>query len=64
MRGIGWEREQYAKAAHELRKLYGSRVYSKLGAAAAQEYLGHASMTTTCKYYARLDCPMQLLDVR
>jgi integrase len=57
MRSIGWDAERYPKAAHELRKLFGSRVYSDpaLGPAYAQEYLGHGSVSTTCRFYAALD---------
>lgn len=56
MRSIGWTKEQYPKAAHELRKLIGSEWYSNpsIGPAAAQEWLGHMSMNTTSKFYARL----------
>jgi integrase len=64
MRSIGWDRATWPKAAHELRKLYGSRVYSKLGPAYAQQYLGHASVDTTCRYYAALDAPMLVLEER
>jgi integrase len=64
MRSIGWDRGAYPKAAHELRKLYGSRVYSRLGPAYAQQYLGHASVDTTCRYYATLDAPMLVLPER
>lgn len=65
MRGLGWGKsEPGVKAGHELRRLYGSRVYSKLGPAAAKEYLGHASVDTTCKYYARFDQPMVTLETR
>jgi integrase len=64
MRSVGWDRTTYPKAAHELRKLYGSRVFSKLGQAYAQNYLGHASVDTTCRYYAALDAPMLVLPER
>lgn len=57
MRSIGWDASQYREAAHELRKLFGSRLYTNpsFGPAAAQEYLGHSSVSTTCKFYAALD---------
>lgn len=56
MRSIGWNQDTYPKAAHELRKLRGSEWYSspEIGPAAAQEWLGHMSMDTTSKFYARL----------
>ncbi|GEM_PF-3811907 len=62
MNDIGWE--GYGKSAHELRKLYGSRIYSELGAEYAKEYLGHVSITTTCKFYATIDKPLAMVSVR
>ena len=52
MREIGWG--EYQKAAHELRKLMGSRWYTERGAEVAQKWLGHESVATTCTYYADL----------
>ena len=54
MRSLGWDRETYPKAAHELRKLMGSRWFTELGAEVAQAWLGHRSVATTCSYYAAL----------
>jgi integrase len=56
MRGMGWTAELFNKCGHELRKLQGSRWFSdpRLGPAVAQEWLGHADVSTTCKYYAAL----------
>jgi integrase len=56
MRATGWASETFLKCAHELRKLQGSRWFSdpRLGPAVAQEWLGHADVSTTCKYYAAL----------
>ena len=54
MRKLGWKRDSYPKAAHELRKLAGSRWYTERGAEAAQTWLGHKSVTTTCNFYATL----------
>jgi len=54
MRELGWDAEQYPKAAHELRKLIGSRWYTERGAEVAQNWLGHADITTTCRFYATL----------
>ena len=54
MRNVGWSSERYDKAAHELRKLFGSDVYTELGAEVAKEWLGHASITTTVQFYANL----------
>lgn len=54
MRAIGWHHNIYTKAAHELRKLMGSRWYTELGAEVAQEWLGHESVATTCSFYAGL----------
>lgn len=54
MRGIGWDRAQWPKAAHELRKLMGSRWYTLLRPEVAKEWLGHRQLATTCQYYARL----------
>ena len=64
MRSVGWDRARWPKAAHELRKLYGSRIFSQLGQAYAQNYLGHASIETTCRYYAVLDAPLLVLPER
>lgn len=64
MRSVGWDRARYPKAAHELRKLFGSRVFSRLGSVYAQQYLGHASVETTCRYYAALDAPLLVLPER
>lgn len=55
MRGIGWDRAIYPKAAHELRKLFGARWYTERGPGVARDMLGHKTVTTTCKYYACLD---------
>jgi len=54
MRAIGWDRERYPKAAHELRKLQGSRWFTEIDPQTAQEWLGHTSIETTCRYYCRL----------
>ena len=64
MRSIGWDRKRYSKAAHELRKLYGCRIYNdpKLGPHVAQKNLGHASLETTCRYYADTDAPLGVLE--
>ena len=56
MRDLGWKQDLFQKCAHELRKLQGSRWFSdpRLGPAVAQEWLGHADVSTTCKFYAAL----------
>jgi integrase len=54
MREIGWDARTYPKAAHELRKLIGSEWYTRFGAEVASNWLGHADITTTCRYYAAL----------
>lgn len=70
MRRLGWDRATYPKAAHELRKLAGSRWYTRLGPAVAREWLGHASIATTCAHYAALDsmpaplAPAEVCDAR
>lgn len=40
------------KAAHEMRKIFGSLVTQQAGLRAAQEALGHSSYATTERYYA------------
>lgn len=40
------------KAGHELRKHVGALIYSRHGATAAAEYLGHASPDVTVRHYA------------
>jgi integrase len=64
MRALGWSAIEYPKAAHELRKLQGSRWFTELGPAVAQEWLGHASVATTCTYYAALSTHPQPLRRR
>ena len=55
MRGLGWTKENgFIKASYELRKLRGSDYYAKLGAEQAKNFLGHASVVTTEKFYAAL----------
>ena len=56
VRSCGFDSEEFEKAGQELRKLKGSQWFSDpaLGASVAQEFLGHASIETTCKYYAAL----------
>jgi integrase len=54
MRGIGWNRAEYPKAAHELRKLMGAEWYTRYGVEVACKWLGHASIQTTHRYYADL----------
>lgn len=61
MKSLGWKRR---KKAHELRKLFGSRIYTDLDPAAAKEYLGHTSMDTTTRFYAKLDRAHKLLPMR
>jgi integrase len=52
IRSIGWDRAKYPKAAHELRKLFGSEVYGKYGSDWAAEWLGHTDTRTTRTFYA------------
>jgi integrase len=54
MRGIGWSTDKWVKCAHELRKLIGSRWFTEIGPTAAQEWLGHVDISTTCRFYATL----------
>jgi integrase len=51
MRGLGWTTK---KQAHELRKLYGSRVATEHGLFVAQRLLGHKDPGMTSRYYAGL----------
>jgi hypothetical protein len=51
MRGIGWSRLKYPKAAHELRKLAGSMWYTKAGLQWAASWLGDTP-ETVYHYYA------------
>lgn len=54
MRQIGWNVVTYPKAAHELRKLAGSRWYSKAGLQWAATWLGDVT-DTVYHYYADAD---------
>jgi integrase len=62
MRSIGWERLIYPKAAHELRKLCGSRwITAYSNPVVTQRLLGHESLETTLTFYADLlDMPEPL----
>jgi integrase len=51
MREVGWNREKYPKAAHELRKLAGSLWYTKAGLQWAATWLGDTP-ETVYHYYA------------
>jgi integrase len=51
MRGIGWDRRKYPKAAHELRKLAGSMWYTQAGLQWATTWLGDTP-ETVYHYYA------------
>jgi integrase len=50
------------KCAYELRKWAGSLVWSTQGAEAAQHFLGHRSMSTTERYYARFLRPVRAIS--
>lgn len=50
------------KCAYELRKWAGSLVWSTQGAEAAQHFLGHRSMSTTERYYARFLRPVRAVS--
>lgn len=54
MRSIGWDKQTFPKAAHELRKWRGSIWYTERSPHVAQRWLGHRSLSTTCDYYADL----------
>jgi integrase len=63
LRELGWDGVIYPKAAHELRKLMGSRWYTELGAEVAQSWLGHVDISTTCRYYAALTKQPEALEI-
>ena len=50
------------KCAYELRKWAGSLVWSTQGSEAAQHFLGHRSMSTTERYYARFLRPVRAVS--
>jgi integrase len=50
------------EGAYELRKWAGSQVWSTQGAEAAQMFLGHRSITTTERYYARYLRPVRAVS--
>lgn len=52
----------YRKGAYELRRWAGSRVWTESGPAAAQRFLGHASIATTERYYATYLQPVSALS--
>jgi integrase len=51
IRGLGWDRPRFPKAAHELRKLAGARWYTDYGLQWAAEWLGD-NPDVVFKYYA------------
>ncbi len=51
IRGLGWDRQRFPKAAHELRKLAGARWYTDYGLQWAAEWLGD-NPDVVFKYYA------------
>jgi integrase len=55
--------EGYRAGAYELRRWAGSIVWSTQGAEAAQRFLGHTSVRTTEKYYARFLRPISAVSV-
>jgi integrase len=54
MRDLGWEKDAFPKAAHELRKLAGARWYTAQGLSWAAKWLGDRE-DTTYRFYADLD---------
>jgi integrase len=52
----------YRAGAYELRRWAGSLVWSTQGPAAAQRFLGHTSMSTTERYYARFLKPVSAVS--
>jgi integrase len=52
----------YRAGAYELRRWAGSLVWSTQGPAAAQQFLGHTSIRTTEKYYARFLKPVSAVS--
>jgi integrase len=50
------------KCAYELRKWAGSLVWSTQGSEAAQHFLGHRSMSTTERYYAKFLHPVRAVS--
>ena len=52
MRELGWVRPTFMKAAHELRKLAGSKWYTEAGVEWASEWLGDTVLTTAHFYSA------------
>ena len=63
MRSIGWDRNTYPKAAHELRKLAGSLWYTKAGLEWAARWLGDTAATVD-HYYADLTCQREAILMR
>jgi len=52
----------YRKGAYELRRWAGSRIWTEVGPAAAQRFLGHASISTTERYYSRYLRPVSAVE--
>jgi integrase len=63
MRSVGWGRETYPKAAHELRKLAGSMWYTKAGLQWAAAWLGDTAATVD-HFYSDPVTRGQMVDMR
>lgn len=59
MTGLGWDQLDTTKRAHELRRLFGSRVWAKYGKEECFMRMRHMSFSTTERHYLNLN-----LDLR
>jgi integrase len=63
MRKLGWDSKTYVKAAHELRKLAGSRWYTMAGLEWAAKWLGDTP-AVVAHYYADIDTVRVAVNMR
>jgi hypothetical protein len=63
MRKLGWDSKTYVKAAHELRKLAGSRWYTVASLEWAAKWLGDTP-AVVAHYYADIDTVRVAVNMR
>jgi len=54
LEGVGWAEVETNKRIHELRRLYGSKVWTKYGKESCHEWMRHGSFATTERHYLHL----------
>lgn len=63
MTGLGWDGLDTSKRAHELRRLFGSRVWVKHGKEECFQRMRHTSFSTTEKHYLNLNLDLRAREL-